>query len=100
VTPVWNVAAWSALHVVTGQVPVQCVHVVDEEIDADGGVGGQPGGTGGEQRDGARAGDREDGGDGHDLREVLIRPGRLHAGDALVTPGQAGMPPPMLAVRT
>src|SRR6202011_4445228 len=73
-----------------GQVLVHAVHVVDEELDDDGAVVGRPGGAGREQRNGAGAGDREGGGTGRELSEVLVRPARLHAGGALVEPGQAG----------
>src|ERR1700722_20729871 len=46
------------------QVLVHAVHVVDEELDNDGAVGGRTGGTGREQRNGAGAGDRGGGGAG------------------------------------
>jgi hypothetical protein len=56
-----------------GQVLVHAVHIVDEELDDDGVVVGRPCGAGREQRNSAGAGDREGGGVGGELGEVLVR---------------------------
>jgi DHA1 family inner membrane transport protein len=73
-----------------GQVLVDSVDVVDEELDDDGAVVGRPGGPGSEQRDSAGAGDRESGRADAELGEVLVRPVRLDARRALVESGQPG----------
>jgi hypothetical protein len=67
-------------------------------------VAGRPGGTGGEERDGAVAADRERRVSGPQLGEVLAEPGRPQAGGALVEAGEArdvgrtGWPPPRTGI--